>query len=480
MKSLGKNSFFNILYTLLNLLFPLATSMYVSRVIQPTGVGAVAYAQSIASYFVVLASLGIPVYGIREIAKKNNNQIETDKLFSELFTINFVGTAISLFSYFLLVFFVESFENNLLLFSCCGLLIFFNFFNVDWLYKGKEEYGYIVLRSLIVKVISFVSVLLFVRTINDFCVYAFISSLAVGGNNIFNIIHSKKYARFTFSNLKLKKHLVPVFVLAISLFFERVYGKIDTTMLGIFAGEASTGIYSYGHKTIELALSISTAITAVFMPRLSYAYETSEECFHSTLSKGLNIITFFSFPMCVGLAIIAPVLTSVLYGSSFIKSATVIRWLSPLLIVNSFGDLLCYQTIIAVGLEKSRLPAAIFGTFLNIILNYFLIRSFSEIGAAISSVVSEVFVNIFLILILKKKIRLHYSFVDLFKVLVACFLMLFAVMLLQVFVTHQFLELFLCVFVGAATYFVFTNIFKTSSAEIINRQIGKLLWKKQK
>lgn len=49
-KSMLKNSVFNIIYTASNILFPFITSIYVSRILLPVGVGKVASAQNIASY----------------------------------------------------------------------------------------------------------------------------------------------------------------------------------------------------------------------------------------------------------------------------------------------------------------------------------------------------------------------------------------------------------------------------------------------
>lgn len=68
-KSLAKNSIYNIIYTVANILFPFATSIYVSRILLPAGVGKVASAQNIASYFITIAALGLPSYGVREFAK---------------------------------------------------------------------------------------------------------------------------------------------------------------------------------------------------------------------------------------------------------------------------------------------------------------------------------------------------------------------------------------------------------------------------
>ena len=67
---LFQNSVYNVIYKLLDALFPLVSAAYVGRVLMSDGVGKVAYAQNIAQYFVLAASLGIPNYGIREIARR--------------------------------------------------------------------------------------------------------------------------------------------------------------------------------------------------------------------------------------------------------------------------------------------------------------------------------------------------------------------------------------------------------------------------
>ena len=66
---LFQNSVYNVIYKLLDALFPLVSAAYLGRVLMSDGVGKVAYAQNIAQYFVLAASLGIPNYGIREIAR---------------------------------------------------------------------------------------------------------------------------------------------------------------------------------------------------------------------------------------------------------------------------------------------------------------------------------------------------------------------------------------------------------------------------
>jgi O-antigen/teichoic acid export membrane protein len=83
-KSITKNSIYYSIYQVLNVIFPFFTGMYVARILLPDAVGKVAYAQNIAQYFVILAFLGLPTYGMREIAKVRNNESERSKVYSQV------------------------------------------------------------------------------------------------------------------------------------------------------------------------------------------------------------------------------------------------------------------------------------------------------------------------------------------------------------------------------------------------------------
>ena len=90
--------------------------------------------------------------------------------------------------------------------------IIFNIINVDWFYQGCEEYGYIMIRNLLIKVISLVAIFIFVRSVDDYIKYAAVLTFSKVANNIFNIVHLKKYASFTFQDLRIIQHIKPVFV----------------------------------------------------------------------------------------------------------------------------------------------------------------------------------------------------------------------------------------------------------------------------
>ena len=99
-KSLGVNALLNSIRSILNILFPIITFPYVSRVLQVRGIGIYNFSNSIVSYFLLIAALGISTYAVREGAKLRDNKQKISKFVSEVFTINLCSTLISYFLLF--------------------------------------------------------------------------------------------------------------------------------------------------------------------------------------------------------------------------------------------------------------------------------------------------------------------------------------------------------------------------------------------
>lgn len=461
MKSLAKNAAFNAFYKLLNLLFPLVTSMYVSRILQADGIGKVSFAQTVASYFIVFATMGLPYYGMREVSKVRDNREVLNRLFTELFLFNIVTTIVSSITYGIIIWCIPSMHKELPLYLATGLVICLNAINIDWLYQGREEYVYIVCRNIIIKCISLIAMLLLVKNRSDYVVYAWITSFATGGNYCLNLWNARKYVRFDFRNICVQKHIAPLFIMAVGEMLSTLYGKLDITMLGILKDDVSIGYYTYAFKTEEIILSVCIAITAILLPRLSYLYESGDKKqFLRILDNGLRVLLFLVTPAFVGIEIMASKLVVVLYGQNFAASAAILRILAILIFVKSFGDLLCFQVLVCIGEERKRIPANIGACIVNIILNVALIHSFGGIGAAIASVASEIVCNGYLLNEVKKKICISYPKKAVKQAILSAFVMACGVLGASHIKCSLIASCCIEVFVGIAIYLSMNMILK--------------------
>lgn len=461
-KSLVKNSIYNIIYTVANILFPFMTSIYVSRILLPSGVGKVASAQNIASYFITIAALGLPSYGVREFAKVREKRDQRNKLFTELLLLNIISTTFAVIGYFLLVNANDGFKGEWFLYAACGLAIAFNYLNIDWMYQGLEEYGYITGRSLLIKGISLLSLFFFVKTKQDYVAYALISSLATGGNYIFNVIHARKFVSIDLSKVQLKGHLKPVLLIACIIFLSSVYNKIDVTMLNILATDESVGYYVYAQKTVNMVLTMANAVTAALLPRLSYYYDNDREGFYRLLNKGFQVLCFMTLPLAVGMALVAPQAVEFLYGEAFEPAVLTIRLMCPLILIKGFGDLFCYQLVYSTKSEKIILPASASASAINIITNAALIPTLLQNGAVIASVFSEFVTNAVQFIYMKKKVRFSINVKALTKGLISTIVMALSVYIIMQLKLPNIISLLSEILVGVIVYITVNLVMKKS------------------
>lgn len=477
-KSLIKNSIYNIIYTVANILFPFITSIYVSRILLPVGVGKVASAQNIVSYFVTIAALGLPSYGVREFAKVRENKSKKNKLFTELLVINIVSTSLAIFVFLGLLFINFGFNGEWTLYIVCGLAIFFNYLNIDWLYKGLEEYGYITGRSLLIKGLSLVALLIFVKTRQDYVTYALISSLATGGNYVFNVIHANKFVKITFKDVQIKRHIKPVCLIACIIFLSSIYNKIDITMLNMMATDESVGYYSYAQKTVNMVLTMANSVTAALLPRLSYYYDNDREGFYRLLDKGFQILSIMTVPLTVGMALVSSQTVKLLYGDAFAPTAYTIQLMCPLILIKGFGDLFCYQLVYSTKSEKIILPAATAASVINVIVNALLIPKLLQNGAVIASVLSELVTNLIQFLYMKKKVRFSIKFKALITGLASTAGMSICIILLMQLRLSNTIGLLVEVISGVTLYIVLNFVMKnTLLLELINKLVDKIIKK---
>ncbi|MCR5350490.1 MAG: flippase [Acholeplasmatales bacterium] len=467
-KSLAKNSIFMLVYNVLNVLVPLIFGIYVARVLSEKIIGEVTYAQNIAQYFVILAFLGIPTYGLREISKHFGNKEKINKTFTELFIINFISSVIFSIIYLGLILIVPSYRSHLTLYLITGSLIVFNILDITWLYEGLEEFGFISLRNLVFKLLSIVCLVLFVRDEDDYLIFAAIHVGCLGFNYLTNILFHRRYVRFDFKNLNLKQHLKPIIFLVVVNLAIEIYTLVDITMLGIFDTKESVTFYSYASKTQKILIQIISTFTIVLVPRISLMYKQKKfEEFNKLLSNTLLLIITLSLPMVVGIIFVSKDLMILLYGDSYYKSGEILMVLSLLAIISPIGYLLGSRVMLVTNNEKFMVIPVASGAIINVVLNLILINTVGVIGAAIASVISEIVVCVVYISLSHKYYKINIRIKEFIKILFALLLMA-----LYCFVIYTYLDiniyLKLATVIGGAIGIYFVSLFILRESIVID------------
>jgi O-antigen/teichoic acid export membrane protein len=384
------NYIFNTVLVISNFLFPMVTFPYVARILGPEGIGKVNYAFTVASYFIMIAQVGVPVYGIKEISKVRENKQNLSKVFSELFTINAIMTILTVIAFGIVFLISPKMQTEKVLYLIAGISVFLSLFSIDWLYSGLEEYKFIAMRSIFVKIVSIILLFILVHTSNDYIIYAIITVLVTVLTNILNIFAARNKLKFTLKNLDLKKHRKPIIQLSLAGLIGSVYANLDVILLGGLVGDKYVGYYSTTRKISGLMVSVIGSLGTVLIPRLSFYLEKNmKEEYNALSQKSLNFIYFLSFPAIIYILFMSNDILHLFGGEKFIAASLSLQIISFQILATSLATFFGFQVLLPHNDEKSMVKSNIAGAIVNVVLNLLLIKTFYHNATSVSIVLSE-------------------------------------------------------------------------------------------
>lgn len=401
--SVKKNYLYNTLLNFSNILFPLISFTYVSRTLGPANFGKVVFASSFVGYFLLLACLGIPIYGSREIARVRNDRDALSRLFSELFFINLCSTMVSLLLFLAPLFCIGKLRQETALFLVTGSMIVTNFFSVDWLFQGLENYRNITIRSLCFKTLALVMLFMAVRHESDYLWYAAMSIISTGGSNFVGFLYSRKYVRLRFARFSVRAHIKPIIIISSATLTVCIYIYLDSVMLGFLAGDRAVGLYSAAAKITRTVVVAVTSLNMVMIPRISYYLRNGLlKEYRAITQKSIHFILFLACPLSVGLFLLAPDIVAVFAGRQFIDAVAAIHILAPIIVIIGVSNFYSLQILYPNG-EEGKLFIAVFcAAVVDVVCNLALIPLYSYKGTAVASVAAELTALILFILLTKK------------------------------------------------------------------------------
>lgn len=390
-QSITKNALYNVLLNVAAVIFPLITAPYISRVLEPDGVGLFNFSNIYAGYFAMVAMLGIPTYGVREVAKLREDKAALTDLVSQLISIAVITTVGVSILYIVSIALIGRLSENYIIFLIAGFVIYLAPFKINWYFQGIEDFGFITKVSLAVRTASVICLFIFVRDKSDLVIYVVISVLGTVLADLWNYFKMCRAGIKPRLTLKgLKPHISPLLVLFTSVIAMSIYTVLDTLMLGFITDYEQVGYYSNSMHMSKVVLSAVTSLSLVAVPRVSYYMKDKDyDNINQLIKKSFSVVSFLAIPLAIGLACIAPTFIPLFFGPKFMGSILPLMILSMLIIAIGFNNLTGVQILIGMGFDKLFLYSVLVGTVSNFLLNCILIPMMEAVGASIASVVAE-------------------------------------------------------------------------------------------
>lgn len=451
-KSVTKNYIYNLAYQVLIIILPVITTPYISRVLGVENIGIYSYTLSISAFFILFGSLGIALYGKREIAYLQKDKKGYSKAFWEILILRTITMSISLIIFYFV--FARTGDYKIY-YRILMLEIVANCIDISWFFQGLEEFKKTVIRNMIVKLISVVCIFVFVKNKEDLYIYfiIYVLSILVGNGSLWLYL-PRFLEKVRLKELKVFKHIKSTFSLFLPQIAVEVYTLLDRTMIGmIITDKSEVGFYDQGQKIIKMLLTIITALGTVMLPRIANTYANGKKKkIIKYMRKSFNMVYLLAFPMIFGIISISKDFVPKFFGQGYDKVALIMGVISPIILFIGMSNVIGTQYLLPTKRQKEYTISVVCGAVVNLIMNFCLIFKYGAIGASIGTVIAELTVALVQIYFVRKDFNLKKVLKLMKNYLMASLIMFVICMVIRNIVRKPYLSMALQVSIGGVVY----------------------------
>lgn len=452
---MGKNALLNGIKTACSILFPFVSFAYCSRVLGANGLGQYSFGQSIISYLLLVATLGIPNYAIREGTFIRDNGVELNNFIKQIFTISCFMTVVAYMVLGILLIYWPKLHSYKIIILIESIQIILTTLGADWINSIYEDYLYLAVRYIIIQIVAIIALIFFVKSPKDLYIYTFISVMSNAGGNILNwkYLQKKKIRLSLVKNIDFKKHMVPIFILFFNSVASIVYLNSDITMLGIWGNNYDVGVYTVSSKVYSMLKSLINSIIMVTLPRFStYISGHQKDRYQNSVKEVQEILMLLTMPVAVGLFMEGDKILDIIAGSEYESGTIVVKVLAIAIPFAVEACFFTYSILIPNRLEKYFLISTAAAALLNIILNIILLPQYGIFAAALTTLIAEIVVIFITGYFSKNIVSVKISKSIIVQIGLSCFFLIITCRMIDGLKIMDNLKLLLDIIVGAFIY----------------------------
>ena len=381
-----KNYAYNLSYQLLVIILPIITTPYVTRVFSSDDLGTYGYFNSIVTYFILLATLGVANYGTKVIS---GHRKEIEKNFWGIYSLQLGATVLSLSLYALLSLTLPFMQNPVA--YILGLSLVSKGLDISWLFQGMEDFKKITVRNTMVKLLGVASIFLFVKKPSDLYLYI----ILLVGYDLLGQLSMWLPAREHIGKPHLdlvyaKQHIKPVVLLFLPQIAISLYITLDRTMLGALSSTKDVGIYDQALKLLNILLTLVTSLGSVMLPRVSNLLSSgNQKAVNKLHEMSFLVYNLVIFPMIAGILIVNKDFVNFFLGQDFQDARYAIAIMVFRMFFIGWTNIMGIQILIPHNKNREFMLSTTIPAVFSVGLNLLLIPPLGYIGASIVSVATE-------------------------------------------------------------------------------------------
>lgn len=387
----------------LNYLLPILILPFLVKSIGVGNIGVISTAFAVSIYFQMFGEYGFNLTATREVSRNRENLNLINKLFSAVFYIKILFLLVGFSLYIIVVRMVSVYSDSSFIFILTFLITIGQTLFPTWLFQGFEQMKFITIINAIVKISGAIITVLIVKSPSDSFIVPLINGIAsIIGTLLAFII---AYKRFSIRIGLLDTELIKVLLrdgwyVFQSRIYSTLYKNSNIIILSLFSGPMAVGFYSILERVIRSVQMIQNVVGDALFPYVNRNVKKNDVM---NLLKRHNFkAIIFYLSLTFSLIFLSPLVSYLLLDGIKVNFILMLCLFSLVLF---FGGLSYYYGVlglISVGETKRFSQAVLITGVINICLCIILSKYLSELGAVISSVLSELILLCFIIFIISK------------------------------------------------------------------------------
>ena len=386
-----KNGIWLYILQLFQIVIPLMTFPYVTRVLGANSYGDFSVALVVVTYIQIIVEYGFNYSGTRKMALSDANYYS--EIYSNIFFAKVILSVISI-AIMIILFAVSNYsEIQKACIICLSGIIIGSLLQQTWVFQGLQQMKYITITTVIARIISVFLIFLYVKKSDDVLVYCILYASTNVISGCMSIIICKKQFGMRPRFLGIKK-IYAEFKDGFSLFLTsamaKVVASIGTLFLSLYASSFDIGVYSAIQKIPNIMVMCYAPIGQVLFPYISKLFVDNKYTAKKLVKILCGPIMGLVVVICIVVGIMAKDIIMLLCGNEYLVGIKYIYILLAWIVFSILNNVLGSLVLVASG--RSREYSVCFGTsvFATIVLNYIFVIKYSCMGVAIATLISEV------------------------------------------------------------------------------------------
>ncbi|WP_416353502.1 oligosaccharide flippase family protein [Agrilactobacillus fermenti] len=461
-----KNYMYNAGYQILNMIIPLFTYPYITRVLSRTGIGINTSTNSVVNYFLLVGQLGIMIYGNREIATVRDDPDKRTKVFWEITFLKFITIAVAYVAF--LIFLNWEYEYQKYFFFQ-SFLIIAGAFDISWFFMGLEDFRKTVLRNMLVKIVSTILIFTLIKQPSDLGAYILILTLSqlLGNLTLWpylkNLVGVPKY-----KELNILRHFSPALILLLPQIAVTLYTSLNRTLIWKLDNVTAAGFFDLSDKIIQLLLTLVTSLGVVLLPHMAHLFGNNKmDEVKSYLYKSANVMLGLSVALTFGIMAVSQKFVLIYYGRPYQQVGELMAIQAPVIIFIALSNLIGQQYLLPTRRNKQYTVTITVGSVLNVIFSIPAILTFGVEGAMYAAAIAELAVTVSQLIVVRHELDFKQLFSGTWKYLLAGLVMGITIRVIDPMLKLSILNLALEVVLGGAIYVVLNIVLRTPLAQMV-------------